>query len=149
LIVVILATLSIFFSADYTITSLIDFNSSSKISLFFLTAVILSSIGAIPELIFEMNQIKRNKNYLTYGDLFTSVVVNSSLIIGIIAIINPISFEVNNLVRFSTFFLVLILILFNFLIKSKNKLDWKEGITLVFMYVMFIVFGLIVNNFAI
>lgn len=139
LFVAVLSFFSIFLVADYTVFSLVKLQEFTKLPFFLLTITLLAPLGAVPELVYEFNLLKKKESRLSFGDLFTSVVINTSLIIGIIAIIEPFTIEISNLVTSSILFLVLMLLLFNYFMRSKSSLNWKEGAILIFSYILFIV----------
>lgn len=111
---------------------------ATNFSLFFIGLIFVAPLGAVPELIFEMELNKVGKSNLTLGELFTSIVTNTTLIIGITALFAPISIATNIVFYFSAFFFVLVLILFNIYIHTKNSLDWKEGLMLIIAYLVFL-----------
>ncbi len=110
----------------------------TNFSLFFIGLIFVAPLGAIPELIFEMELNKKGKSNLTLGELFTSIVTNTTLIIGITALFAPISIVTNVVFYFAAFFFVVVLILFNIYVHSKDSLDWKEGLMLVLAYIIFL-----------
>lgn len=110
----------------------------TNFSLFFIGLIFVAPLGAIPELIFEMELNKKGKSNLTLGELFTSIVTNTTLIIAITALFAPISIVTNVVFYFAAFFFVVVLILFNIYVHSKDSLDWKEGLMLVLAYIIFL-----------
>lgn len=138
LIVFLLSFFAIFITADFTVYSIKNFAQSSHISLFIIVATVMAPIGAIPELIYEFNLIRKKESTLIFGDLFSSIVINTTLIIGFVAWLKPITLGPANLVNFSSLFLILLLLVFNLLVRSKNKLTALEGIFLLFTYIIYL-----------
>jgi len=134
-----LALISSYFSADFVVDTLKNINQITGISLLLLTLTLLAPIGAIPELLFEFNLIKQKTSHLSFGDLFTSVVTNTTFVIGFISIIKPLHIIMTPLVIFTFLFLTILVIIFGILIRTKAELSKKEGITLVGLFITFII----------
>jgi Ca2+/Na+ antiporter len=74
---------------------------------------------------------------MALGDQIGTVVVNSTLIIGIAALICPITAHVASFMISATFMLLAGFIFATF-VASGRKLDTTEGMTLILLYVFFI-----------
>ena len=68
-----------------------------------------------------------------------SVVTNTTLVLGITAMISPIHIETPSLFYTSALFLLTTLILFNIFIRTERKLVTTEGIILIFVYIAFLI----------
>lgn len=119
-------------------------NSATKIANFlgipiFIVGLIAIAIGtSLPELIFSLKSIKDGQPTMFFGNLLGSTIANSTLIIGLTALIHPIvivSFidYTNAVVAFVVIFLT-----FWYFIRSKHRLDRWEGGVLVLLYIIFI-----------
>jgi cation:H+ antiporter len=111
---------------------------NTNFSLFFIGLILVAPLGAVPELVFEMELNQRGKSTLTLGELFTSLVSNTTLVIGITALMAPINVSTNVIYYFTAFFFVVLLLLFNSYVHSRNSLNWREGIILVVGYIIFL-----------
>lgn len=140
LIWLLLGVILIIFSADMVVkiaTSLAVFLQVP----FLLIGLILVSIGtSLPEFFFEMRAIARRKVAMVFGNLLGSVVANSTLILGLTAIIRPI--ELNG--GLSSYLLATLsfLIIFSFFwlfVKTKRKLERWEGAILILAYTIFVI----------
>lgn len=125
-------------SANYVVSYAeklsIDINMSP-----FLMGIFLISLGtSLPELMFETKAVLSGHQSMAIGDLVGSVITNSTLVLGITAIIMPI--QVNTLIYLTSimFMLFSAFIFFTFA-ESDNKITWTEGVSLLFLYVLFIV----------
>ncbi|MBN1502715.1 sodium:calcium antiporter [Candidatus Woesearchaeota archaeon] len=104
-----------------------------------LIGLFLISFGtSLPELMFETKAVLSRHEEMAVGDLIGSVITNSTLVLGVTAIITPIT---GNLLVFfsSTIFLVLIAFIFITFAESDHGLSWKEGMSLILLYIFFIV----------
>ena len=114
-----------------------ELSGASMLPLFFIGLLVLAPLSAIPELIFEFELHKRDLTELSLGELFTSLVTNTTLILGIIFLISPFSIANKVLFNFTGLFMCVILVMFNIYIRTKNELDWKEGLVLILSYILF------------
>lgn len=75
---------------------------------------------------------------MAIGDLVGSVISNSTLVLGLTAVIMPI--HVNAVIYLtSTMFMLFAAFIFFTLAESDNKITWTEGISLLLLYILFIV----------
>ena len=139
MIILFLALFGIYFAAEYAVYAVVELRNLTVLPMFLITVVLLSPLGVIPELIYEFALIHKNRSELALGDLFTNVVVNTTFITGILAVIRPFTVGISNLQYLSSLFLVVILIFFNYAARTKNDLNWKEGLILILAYFMYIV----------
>ena len=104
-----------------------------------LVGLFIISIGTtLPELTFGSRAVLAGHSEMALGNLIGSVIVNSTLVLGITAIIFPIT---ANLLLFSVsaIFMVVIAFLFATFVESGDKLYVKEGISLILLYVFFVI----------
>lgn len=102
----------------------------------------LVSIGtSLPELSFDIKAIRKNQVGMMLGDLFGSVVANSTLVLGIVAIMAPIELKTDISVYLlaSAVFGVMFL-LFWYFVRTKKKLERWEGVVLILVYTGFLLF---------
>lgn len=107
----------------------------------FLIGLFLVAIGtSLPELSFEITAIRKKQAGMALGDLFGSVVANSTLILGLTAIINPIKLNngLNAYLLSAAVFGCLFILFWQF-VKSKKKLERWEGILLIIAYLVFFI----------
>ncbi len=137
----IIAIVLLYFSAEAVveISSMIAFDLALPpiiIGLFFI------AIGtSLPELVFELRAVLMHHPDMALGDLLGSVAANSTLVLGITALIWPITANIT-LFFVSGIFMILILFLFATFITSGNKLYIIEGVALLLLYVFFIILQL-------
>ena len=106
----------------------------------FLIGLILVSIGTtLPELAFSFRALDDKEPTMFFGNILGSIIANSTLIIGITAILSPIKvFDAKEYITAAVAF-VLIFLTFWFFIKSKLKLErWEAGFLLL-LYLIFVV----------
>lgn len=108
---------------------------SIPISLIGLFAVALGT--SLPELTFELEAVAEHGGFVL-GDLFGSVVANSTLALGLAAIISPFQIQSLSLYLSTTVFLIVTLLLFVIFIRTDRKLEVPEGLILLFLYIFFL-----------
>ncbi|MBT3720907.1 sodium:calcium antiporter, partial [archaeon] len=103
----------------------------------FLMGIFLISLGtSLPELMFEAKAVMTGHQSMAIGDLVGSVITNSTLVLGITAVIMPI--HVNAAIYLtSIMFMLFASFIFFTLAESDNKITWTEGIALLLLYVLF------------
>ncbi len=138
LFVVLFALVLLFFSAKYVVkyASLVaeDLNIPP-----ILVGLVLISLGTtLPELTFESRAVMRKHGYMALGDLLGSVAVNTTLVLGVTALISPIHADFL-LFTTSAVFLVVVGFIFMTFVESEKFISWQEGVALILLYVLFLV----------
>ncbi len=121
----------------------INLQENTAFTFFSIGAILIAPLGAIPELIFEIELDNKNKSNLTLSELFTSLLSNTTLILGILLIFNPISINGSIFYYFTVLFLAVALLLFNYYSRTKDSLNWKEGVILLTSYILYMLSSLI------
>ncbi len=100
----------------------------------------------LPDLTFSTRAVLAKHSTLAIGDLIGAIVVNSTVVLGIVALICPIT---NSFALFltSAAFLVAISFLFATFTASGEKLTWREGLSLIMFYVVFVIVELSLQNY--
>jgi len=108
------------------------------VSWFWMGLILIAFGTTLPELLLLSFSRKKHRASLVLPDLLGSVVINSTVILGVVALITPIVMHESLQRGLSGMFLVIILGLFWLFTKSKRKLERWEGVVLVGFYLMFI-----------
>jgi len=107
----------------------------------FLVGLFLVAVGtSLPELSFEIGAIRKKEVGMVFGNLLGSVVANSTLVLGVTALLSPIKL-VNGINSYlvATMAFVVVFGLFWFFAYSKKKLERWEGALLFGAYILFAV----------
>lgn len=111
-----------------------------------LVGLILIAIGtSLPELVFGIRAVITKHEGMNLGNLIGSTVINSTFILGITALIYPIKIENLDIILTGGFFMIFIVLIVNFFIATKDKISWKEGISLIGIYVLFLLAELLLR----
>ena len=120
------------------VTSAQFFSSKLGISLSLVGILIVGLGNCFPEAYFSIISARKGKNWLVLGDLMGSVIVSTTLVLGIVALIAP--FEIKD---FSPFLIARIFLIVGSLfallfIRSGRKITKKEGLLLLGIYITFL-----------
>ena len=99
---------------------------------------------ALPEIITGIIAAKRNETDLLLGNITGSNILNLLLLIGLGAVISPIKLMSNFNMTMLVLIAVTILLKFVSNINKNNELDKKEGVLLITIYVIYILFAILV-----
>lgn len=112
---------------------------SSGLSALFIGLFIVSIGTSLPELAFEIKAVLGGQVKMALGDLLGSVVANSTLILGLAAIIRPLTLTHRGLLPYGLAIGAFTLMYFAFIafVKTKKKLEWWEGLILMSGYILF------------
>lgn len=117
-------------------------SSASKLSTMFgiptflFGAVFLSICTTSPEFIIELKSLMKKTAPIAFGDIFGSVICNTSLVLGLATVIHPITID---LVSFYTVGIIMfVVIMVSLFILEKEILKRWEGIALFMVYLLFL-----------
>jgi len=104
-----------------------------------LISMLVVSIGTtMPELLFSLKSVKKKDDSLAIGDILGTVLIDATVVIGILALINPFSFPTKIIYITGVFMVIASFILFYFM-KTKQILSQKEAWLLFVFWIVFIV----------
>ena len=92
-----------------------------------------------PEMFFAVSAARNKLEWMVLGDLMGTIVAPATLVLGIVAMINPIvitDFSPFEIARLYTFIAIFF---FFFFIKNDSKISKKEAVFLLFIYIAFII----------
>lgn len=127
------------FSADIIVRLATHLGETSGVPPFIIGLIVVAIGTSLPELAFSFRSIREHEPSMFFGNLLGSTIANSTLVLGLVAIIAPIHvIAVNKYFYAATAFFV-VFITFWFFIRSKHKLQRWEGAVLILLYIGFIV----------
>ncbi|OHA60080.1 MAG: hypothetical protein A2589_00115 [Candidatus Vogelbacteria bacterium RIFOXYD1_FULL_46_19] len=104
-----------------------------------LVGIIILGLGsALPEIYFAFSSARRGETDMILGNLMGSVIIPASLILGLVAIIHPISSQSLAWIASSRMVLLLAIILFFVFTRSSHKISQRESLILLLVYLVFI-----------
>jgi cation:H+ antiporter len=116
-----------------------------RFPLWFVGLLIVSFGNALPELVFSIECARKDQDWLILGDLIGSVIISTTLVLGIVALISPIQIENLSAILISRVFLLISAFFFLFLLRSGKKITEREGIILILIYFLFLIVEILVK----
>lgn len=101
--------------------------------------------NSAPETFFAISAARKNLEWMILGGLMGSVVSHSTLVIGIVALINPIVITDLSPFLIARIFLFMAIFFFFIFIKTNHHISKKEAVFLLFIYIFFIISELLFN----
>ncbi|MFQ8989438.1 MAG: sodium:calcium antiporter, partial [Intestinibacter sp.] len=134
----ILGILGLKFGSDFVVDNSILIAQKLGLSERFIGMTVVAVGTALPEIITGIIAARRNESDLLLGNITGSNILNLCLLIGLGAIINPLTFTTD----FNSSILVLIVVTiylqFVATINKNRELDRKRGILLIIVYIIYI-----------
>lgn len=91
-----------------------------------------------PEIFFAISSARKNMEWMILGDLMGTIVAPATLVLGIVALINPIYISDFSPFGIARIFLFIAIIFFFVFIKNDSQISKKEAAFLLFIYIAFI-----------
>ncbi len=132
-----ISAVAIFLSANYVVSSAQSIAVDFGIPVVIVGLVFVALATSLPEAVFAITAAKKKLADIAIGELFGVIVIDASLLVGIVAMINPITIPTVELTKIAVFALTSVA-LSTYFIRSGRLLTWKEGIVLIFFYMLFI-----------
>lgn len=129
----------ILFAADMIVRFGTGIATSVGISPLLVGLVIVAIGTSLPEFVVEFKAVRKGDTPLYMGNLLGSIVANGTLIIGITALISPITIQAFNDYLLATLAFLFIFFLFYMFIRTKEMITRWEGLLLILVYSVFII----------
>jgi len=97
---------------------------------------------SLPEMVFNVKAVGKRRISMSMGNIVGACVSNSTLVIGLSAVINPIIIENYYQIALPGLEYVFIASLLLFFVHSKHRLDWWEGLILTILFVYYTILGM-------
>ncbi len=132
-------------ASQFIVMSAQFFSDQLGVSLALIGLLVIGLGNAFPEMYFSIISARNSQNYLVLGDLMGSVIVCATLVLGIISLFMP--FEIKELSSFvlARIFLIIAAILSLIFIKTGKKITQKEGLILLAVYIIFLIFEIFIS----
>ena len=99
--------------------------------------VFIGVITTLPELMFSLSSLRRHIDGLALGDVFGTVIIDATLLVGITALIRPIALVGINITNLAVFSALAVSATIFFL-KPGKVFTRNEGVLLILLYIIFI-----------
>src|SRR3989338_9475959 len=125
-------------SAGFVVDSALKLATQLNIAQSFIGATIIAVGTSLPELTIDLKAIRRKHYDLAIGDAIGSNLINTTLVLGTAAVINPIVVSIN-IFSVILMFVVLANFLFLYVASTQNKLNRFGGLLFLIVYVLYFI----------
>jgi cation:H+ antiporter len=127
------------FSADIIVKIAVYLASLANMPEFVVGVVIIAIGTSLPELAFSFRSLEEHEPSMFFGNLLGSTIANSTLVLGIVALIQPFHLVAVTKYQCAVVAFILIFLVFWYFIRTKHRLDrWEAGM-LILMYIIFVI----------
>ncbi|MEO5927726.1 MAG: hypothetical protein ABIO72_03315 [Patescibacteria group bacterium] len=133
------------FGAHFTVTSASSVALALGISPILVGMLIVGLGTTMPELFFSLRSMKKRDDSLAIGDLLGTVLADATIVVGILALVNPFSFPQRIIYVTGAFMLVAAIVLFQFM-RSGRSISKKEAWFLFAFWLAFVIVEFLVNR---
>jgi len=104
-----------------------------------LIGLLITGVGsALPEVYFAISSARKGEDWMILGDLMGAVIVPATLVLGIVALIEPIEILDSSSLVIARIFLIISAVFFLIIVKTDRKITKKEAIILIAIYLLFL-----------
>lgn len=139
LLLFIITILAIFISSQFVTNAAVLIAQEIDVPILIIGLIVISTGTILPELTHGIRATIMKHEGQIIGDILGSVVGNSTLIIGIAAVINPIKLVNFSEIVVPAMFLIIAIIYFLTSVYSGKRLTVRESLILIFIYLTFII----------
>ncbi|MDD5193871.1 MAG: sodium:calcium antiporter [Candidatus Nanoarchaeia archaeon] len=132
-------------SAFLTVKFAVNFAYEVKLPAILIGLTIIALGTCLPELIFSIKAVRKNHDSLAIGDILGNVLTDATIILGIVAIISPFSYNPYNLYVTATAMFMGGLLVTIFM-KSEKSINKREAIFLILFYILFVFAEFFINH---
>ncbi len=130
------ALAALLLSARWLVQASISISEQLKISPYIIGLLVIGAGASTPEMMVQVRSVLRKCQDIAFGNVLGSIVTNSTLVLGIVALIQPVFIKIN-VVRLTLFFIV-VGVLYVLFAMEKEEVTLKDGIILLSLYLVFL-----------
>ncbi|MFA5724165.1 MAG: hypothetical protein WC979_07965 [Candidatus Pacearchaeota archaeon] len=145
LIFLILSLVVLLISAYLTVKYAVNFAHDVKLPALLIGLTIVALGTCLPELIFSIKAVRKNHDSLALGDILGTVITDTTIVLGIVALIAPFNYNPMNIYVTGTAMFIAGLLVTLFM-KSEKILNKKEGVLLILFYIFFVFVEFFINH---
>jgi len=124
-------------SAFLTVRFAVNFAYDAKLPAILIGITIVALGTCLPELIFSIKAVRKNHDGLALGDLLGTVITDATIILGLVAMISPFSYNPYH-IYITGIAMFLAGVIVTIFMKSDKTLSKLEGVLLIFLYILFV-----------
>lgn len=107
--------------------------------------LVVSLVTTLPELFYSLKSIKKENDDLAIGDILGTVLADATIVVGIIAVINPFSFPIK-IIYITGLFMMIASILLLIFMRSDRTISKKEGYLLLLFWIIYALTEFLANT---
>lgn len=138
LLIFLAALIGLFISSNYAVEYASNLAVDLNLPKIIIGLFLLSFATTLPELVFGISAVQLKHKEMGIGDEIGTVITNSTLVLGVVAFISPIEVTFLPFVTSAIFMFIAAFIFTTFLVTGR-KLETLEGVSLILIYVLFII----------
>jgi cation:H+ antiporter len=132
-------------SAEVIVRSASYFSVNLGASIVSIGLLIVALGNCLPEMYFSIASARAGQTWMILGNLMGSVIICATLVLGIVALIYPISIPDFSPFVAARFFMVVSALFFLIFLRTDRKITRKEGIFLLLLYVSFVMTEILIR----
>lgn len=140
-----LAMVLLLVGSHYVVISATSLANALQIPAILIGILIIGLGTTMPELFYSLRSVKKKDDDLAVGDLLGTVLADVTIVVGLLAIIQPFSFPPKIIFVTGAFMLVASILLIRFM-HSEKTLSKKEGFILFAFWLLYIITEFFVNS---
>ena len=144
IILLLLSMATLLLGAHFTVTFGVEVANELSLSPTLIGLFIIGLGTTLPELFFSIKAAKHHRDDLALGDILGTVVADATIVVGIVALISPFTFN-SRIIYISGILMVFALVLLLHFMKTGKVLSRHEAYALILFYVTFVAAELLVN----
>lgn len=131
--------------AHFTVTSATSIANYAGVSPILIGMLIVGLGTTMPELFFSLKSVKKRDDSLAVGDILGTVLADATIVVGILAVVNPFSFPIKIIYITGLFMVIASFVLFHFM-RSGRTLSKREAWMLFIFWLVFALVEFAVNQ---
>ncbi len=131
--------------AHFTVTSATSIANYAGVSPILIGMLIVGLGTTMPELFFSLKSVKKRDDSLAVGDILGTVLADATIVVGILAVVNPFSFPIKIIYITGLFMVIASFVLFHFM-QSGRTLSRREAWMLFIFWLVFALVEFAVNQ---
>lgn len=131
--------------SHFTVTSATDLAHNLGINPILIGMLVVGVGTTIPEMLFSLEAVKKNDDSLAVGDILGTVLADATIVVGIIAIVDPFVFP-KKIIYVTGVFMLLAAFILSYFMRTGKNISKKEGAFLFLFWLIFVLTEYLLNK---
>lgn len=145
LILLLLSMALLLFGSHFTVISAANLAHNLNINPILVGMLIVGVGTTIPEMLFSLEAVKKNDDSLAVGDILGTVLADATVVVGIIALIDPFFFP-KKIIYVTGVFMLLAAFILSYFMRTEKNISKKESAFLFLFWLIFVMTEYLVNR---